>query len=1124
MRIGWLLVGLLILTTWAQAQNQKKGKRNPNRKKAVAETPIQLDGLPDWQNPQVTWINKEPARASAIAYPDAPTALKFADTALPLAQRRAGSPWYRSLNGKWKFNLAPMVNKRPANFFRPFFDDSKWKEIPVPSCWQFFTDDPAIYINIMKDSPAGCPWGHLAPPLIPDDKNPVGSYRKIFDVPNDWQGRQVILHFDGVESVFYVWVNGQKVGFNKDSRTPAEFNITPYLLRGEENVLAVEVYRFSDGSYLEDQDKWRLSGIFRDVYLYSHGDTHLSDFFVVAGLDGQYKNGTLDATVQLHQKSYNEHKLKVEFALSDAAGKAIELTPNAVDRAVSGLYGTGGMAMANFHAEVSDVHPWSAEDPYLYQLMITLKDSAGEVVEVIPWKVGFRTSEIKDGHFLVNGKAIYVKGVNRHEMDPDTGYTVSTESMIKDITLMKQYNVNTVRTCHYPDMPEWYDLCDRLGLYVIDEANIESHGIGYDPDKTLGNKPLWLKAHLDRTERMVERDKNHAAIVIWSLGNEAGDGTNFEATYAWIKGRDRSRPVQYERAELTAHTDIFCPMYHSIENMIKYAKTHTDRPLIQCEYAHAMGNSTGNFQDYWDAIEAYPMLQGGCIWDWVDQGLRAKAANGKEFWAYGGDFGPPGTAAEPVGNFNNNGLIRPDRTAGPGALEVKKAYQYIKVTPSDLPTAKVTVKNKYAFITTGFAQPSFEITADGKTIQQGELPKLALAPGESKEITIPIAKIVAEPGKEYYLKVSFALAQDTLWAPKGHVVAWDQFKLPVVTEPLTGPETVKDAVQVTESDDAVTVAGKDFTVKIGKKSGAIESLESKGTQLLAAPLVPNFWRVPTDNDRGNKLEKRCVTWKTAGPNRTVTECVARATAHVASVGVGGMLGDGKSAYKIKYEIFGNGDIRVGMLLSAAAGLPEIPRIGMQAAMPAAFDTMTWLGRGPQENYWDRKLGAAVGCYSGKAAELIHQYVRPEENGNRTDIRWVAFTDKDGKGLLAATAGKDFLEASAWPYTMADLEAGKHISDLPTRDTVTINIDHRQMGLGHDIRREPAAMGAAYPWDDAEAARMIAPFGDFHVSEMAGSQAEPRRGVIGNVDRARATRCWPGSPRQNPPALRPRLLH
>ncbi len=725
---------------------------------------------PDWENPENVGIRREPAHASMIIYPNSDAAFKNADAVIPLAQRREASTWYRSLNGQWKFNWVPRVDDRPVDFYKPGFDDSRWKSIRVPSNWQMQGYDVPIYVNMMR-SDDKCPWGRVDPPRIPHDKNPVGSYRRTFVLPEGWKGRQVLIHFDGVESAFYVWVNGNVAGFSKDCRTPAEFNITPFVQPGE-NLVAVEVYRYSDGSYLEDQDKWRMSGIFRDVYLYSTAALHIRDFFVHAGLDSLYRDGRFRLEAEIQNKNEERDQgIRMELALLDANEPSVlQLLRQQVRVPKSGVQ------KVEFSAVIPRVRTWSAEDPYLYQTILTLKDRRGNVIEVIPWRVGFRTVEIKNKRLLVNGKAIYIRGVNRHEIDPDSGQVVGHASMVKDIMLMKQHNINTDRTCHYPDVPEWYDLCDLYGLYLIDEANIESHGVGYDPKQTLANRPEWGKAHLDRTIRMVERDKNQSSVIIWSLGNEAGDGIHFKTDYAWIKRRDPSRPVQYERAELGAHTDIFCPMYMKIPAMIRYAEGKPDRPLIQCEYAHAMGNSEGNLQDYWDVIEKYPILQGGCIWDWVDQGLRKRDPDGRQYWAYGGDYGPPGTPSD--SNFCINGLIQPDRKTNPHINEVKKVYQPVKVYPVDLAKGRVRVFNKHFFLSLDYVQPFFEVTANGKVIQEGPLPRLSTGPRQEQEVSIPVKQVRSESGVEYFLKVGFALADDASWAPKGHVVAWDQFVLP----------------------------------------------------------------------------------------------------------------------------------------------------------------------------------------------------------------------------------------------------------------------------------------------------------------------------------------------------------
>lgn len=575
----------------------------------------------DWEDHRIIGRNKEPAHCTLMPFSNKMAALKG---------DRDGSPFFRLLNGSWRFHWVNKPADRPVEFYRPDYDVSGWDKIPVPSNWQMHGYGRPIYTNIRYPFPAN-------PPHIPNEYNPVGSYRREFTIPANWKARQTFLHFDGVESAFYLWVNGEKVGYSQGSRTPAEFNITGYLRPGQ-NVLAVEVYRFSDGSYLEDQDFWRLSGIFRDVYLFSTTDLHIRDFWICTELNEQYRNVALKVTTKI--KNYSQQPIEnyaIELDLFNNEG--VPISPKPLISFKMGDIAAGKESFSNFYTYIINPKKWSAELPNLYRALLTLKDEQGGIVEVVSCDVGFREVEIKNGQLTVNGKAIMVRGVNRHEHDPDTGHYVSVESMIRDIRLVKQSNINTVRASHYVNDPKWYELCDKYGLYVIDEANIESHGMGYKPKKTLGNKPEWKKAHLDRTIRMVERNKNHPSVIIWSLGNEAGDGVNFKATSDWIHQHDPTRPVHYEQAKEKPHTDIVCPMYASIGRIVKYAKSNPSRPLILCEYAHAMGNSVGNLQDYWDAIEAYPHLQGGCIWDWVDQGLRKRTPDGREFWAYGGDYG-----------------------------------------------------------------------------------------------------------------------------------------------------------------------------------------------------------------------------------------------------------------------------------------------------------------------------------------------------------------------------------------------------------------------------------------------------------------------------------------------------
>lgn len=991
---------------------------------SLAAPHAQASGNNDWENPEMIGQNKEPGHANLMVYPDGGTALKG---------NPETSPHFQSLNGRWKFHWVPRPEKRPVDFYKPAYDVGHWKEIPVPSNWQMHGYDFPHYTNIIY------PF-RKNPPYIRHEHNPIGSYRRTFSIPASWKERHVFLHFDGVDSAFYVWVNGEKVGYGQDSRTPAEFNITRYL-KPSTNVVAVEVYRFSDGAYLEDQDYWRLSGIYRDVYLFSVADLHVRDFRVVTQLDQDYRDAQLKLNVKVRNYGSATAAAQVEAALLDDSNKPV------LDLPVRKTEVSGQSEISlDFEQKVANPRKWSAEQPNLYKLILTLKDGSGEVVEVIPCAVGFREVEIKGGQLLVNGKAILIKGVNRHEHDPDLGHVPTREMMIKDIRLMKQSNINAVRTSHYPNTPEWYELCDRYGLYLVDEANIESHGMGYEPDQTLGNNPVWEKAHLDRIARMFERDKNHPSVIIWSLGNEAGDGVNFVKASQWLHEQDPTRPVQYERALQRPHTDIFVPMYATIEEIVRYAKTNPARPLILCEYAHAMGNSVGNLQDYWDVIESHNALQGGFIWDWVDQGLRKLTGDGKEFWAYGGDFGDKPTD----GNFCINGLVQPDRKPNPHLHEVRKVYQYIKAFPVDLARGKVRILNKYDFLNLDFADIRWEVAADGVTIEEGRLPKLSLAPGMEQEVTVPFGKPELMPGTEYWLKLSFALAEDTSWAASGHVVAWDQFQLPFDAPPPPKADiAAMPPLKLQESNDAVTVEGKNFAVRVGKHSGSLESFVFAGRELIAAPLAPNFWRAPIDNDIGNQMPKRLSVWWVAGPNREVRGVnPAQSSPQVVRVEVQTILPAGGSDYRNTYTIYGSGDVVVEAAFTARARLPELPRFGMQMAVPGEFDQMTWYGRGPHESYWDRKTGAAVGRYSGPVKDQVHVYVRPQETGNKTDVRWVALTDKEGAGLLAV--GMPLLSASAWPFTMEELERAEHTHELPLSGRhITLNLDYRQMGVGGD---------------------------------------------------------------------------
>lgn len=980
----------------------------------------------DWENPEIIGINKLPPHAAAMVYRDVKTALH---------SPREGSPFYKSLNGKWTFNWVEKPADRPVDFYRIDFDDSCWDDIKVPSNWQLEGYGTPIYLN--------SPYPFVKnPPFIQKHYNPVGSYRKEFTIPAEWSGRRIVLHFDGVESAFYLWINGEKAGYSQGSRTPAEFDITPYLKDGR-NLIAAEVYRWSDGSYLECQDFWRLSGIFCDVYLYTIPRLHIRDYEVMTDLDENYQDAALTVKAWIENHSNSGESPKLEIALLDAAMEPVGNQPFYKKRSPLIPIGEENLITADF--SVSSPLKWSAETPNLYHLLLTLRNSSGQILEVQTCRVGFREVEVREGQLLVNGRPVLLKGVNRHEHDPVTGHYVSTESMLKDIKLMKQFNINAVRTSHYPDHPTWYDLCDQYGIYLIDEANIESHGMGYHPDVTLGNNPEWKKAHLDRIQRMVERDKNHPSVIIWSMGNEAGDGINFEAASEWIHQRDPSRPVHYERAESRPHVDIVSPMYMRIEGLKEYASETRTRPLILCEYAHAMGNSVGNLQDYWDVIEAEPQLQGGFIWDWVDQALSKKTSDGREFFAYGGDFGDNWND----GNFLCNGLVQPDRRPNPHFYEVKKVYQYVDVKPVDAAAGLFQVHNKYDFLNLDFLIVSWEMTEDGRVIKEGAMDPIDLPAGGKKDITIPFQPPQPVPGAEYMLKISFSLAGPALWAPKGTVMAWDQFELPfrINTESKVDIASLP-ALELKNTETELAIHGDAFYIEISKESGALESFIFQDEPLITRPLLPNFWRAPTDNDEGNGMPTRQSVWKTAGFDQVVTEVTASKPAPAqAVVTVKTKLPPGGSVQTITYTVYGNGDILIDNSFEAAMDLPNLPRFGMQMGIPGRFRTMTWYGRGPHESYWDRKTSAAVGLYSGFISSLIHPYIRPQEVGNRTDVRWGAWTDEEGKGLLVA--GRPLLSISAWPFTMWALERAEHTFELHSSRYMTINIDWKQMGVGGD---------------------------------------------------------------------------
>jgi beta-galactosidase len=987
----------------------------------------------DWENPAMIGRNKEPAHCTYIPYADTEAAIK---------NNPSQSPYYFSLNGTWKFNWVKKPSERPVSFYKDSYIVSKWNDIVVPGNWELQGFGIPMYTNTDYLFPAN-------PPHIPHDYNPVGSYRRDFTIPDGWEKRQVFIHFGGVKSAMYVWVNSKEVGYSQGSKTPAEFNITKYLRKGK-NTVAVEVYRFSDGSYLEDQDYWKISGIERNVFLFSVPEVNIRDFHILADLDDGYKDGRLEVTAKVKNLLPTEAgKYNVQIELFDAQNEPVFDSPLSKEVNLGELE----EQEIRFEQSIEDPLKWTAETPSLYSLILSLKDNEGKIVEVVGSKTGFRKVEIKGGQLLVNGVPIMIKGVNRHEHEPETGRVVSEKYMVKDIQLMKRFNINAVRTSHYPDVPRWYELCDEYGLYVVDEANIESHGMGYNPDRTLGNNPEWKEAHLDRTISMVERDKNHPCIIIWSLGNEAGDGVNFGATYQWIKERDPSRPVQYERALTGPHTDIVCPMYRTIQHLEEYLRKGLEnRPLIMCEYAHAMGNSVGNLQDYWDFFDKHKELQGGFIWDWVDQGLLKTNEEGEEFWAYGGDYGPPDTPSDR--NFCINGLVFPDRKMHPHLWEVKKVYQYIKVRPVDLRKGEVEIFNRYDFTNLTTVEMEWTIIGDDELIAEGKFPKLDVIPHHSKAIRLPFPEIKPSPGVEYFLKLSFSLKDEAPPIPKGYEVAWEQYKLPFYE---SGPKidlSQSSELTLDKTGEFFRINGQNITINVDKNTGEITSYVFHGTELIKTGPVPNFWRAPTDNDFGWGMPRQLGIWRDAAAKRTVDKVtINKINTREIQINIATTLPTASAKYYTTYRILGSGDIIINNSFEPAnTNLPEMPRFGMKMIIPVEFENIAWYGRGPHENYWDRKTGAAVGVYSGKVIDQYHPYIRPQENGNKTDVRWVALTDNKGTGLLAL--GLPLLSISALPFMDEDFDPGlekqqRHTFHVKKRDLITLKLDYKQMGVGGD---------------------------------------------------------------------------
>ena len=991
--------------------------------------------VPDWENPQLIAIDRLPMHARGVPYADEATALK----------RDPGrSPWAISLDGQWRFHLAPNPTTLPDGFSDESFDASGWDEIAVPGNWTMQGYDRPIYCNVKMPIPN-------TPPHVPADDNPTGLYRRTFDLPAAWAGRRIILRFGGVDSAFYVWVNGQRVGFSKDSRLPAEFDITDVARPGS-NTVVTEVIRWSDASFLEDQDMWRNAGMYRSIGVYALPQVHVADVFAKPALDPSLRSGRLTVVARLGGAVEQASGCRVEMQLFDADGAPV------FDAYVGAAFSFAEHLAPQVTLEQLVAAPrlWSHETPNLYTLVVVLRDAAGQAVQYESCRVGFRRVEVRERQLLINGKPLYIRGVNRHEFDEVHGKVITRESMIADIRLMKQNHFNAVRTSHYPNDERWYDLCDEYGLYVWDEANIETHSL-YN---RLCHDPAWRDAFLERGARMVERDKNHPSVVIWSLGNESGYGPNHDAIAGWIRGYDPSRPIHYEGATAPnwsggrLATDLVCPMYPSIDRIVDFARNVDDpRPLIMCEYSHAMGNSVGNLREYWEAIESTPGLQGGFIWDWVDQGILQTTDDGRRYWAYGGDFGDTINDM----NFCLNGLVFPDRTPHPALSEARKLFQPVAVVAQDAASGWFQVTNRRDFTTLADLRGTWELAVEGEVVQTGTLPTLKTAPGASERLHLPYRLPRAPAGAECFLTIRFARAAAGAWSAAGEEVAWEQFALPTLAMASPAPALPAGPLTVTQTAERVIVTGSRFAAEFDRTSGALVRLERDGVRLLDDGPHLNVWRAATDNDgfkwNADEPGKLLQRWLAAGLNRLdarlsafeVTQpepdrLIARVERVVQAAGIEAGFRQIETV-----TVHGDGTIRFDEQVVSFGDLPPLPRLGLRLVMPAGFESFTWFGRGPGETYPDRKAGAAIGLYSSSVDDQHEPYIMPQEHGNRTDVRWVALRDSQGRGLLMV--GEPLLQASVSHYTADDLYAAMHTIDLVRRPEVYVSLDLLQSGLG-----------------------------------------------------------------------------
>ncbi len=995
----------------------------------------------EWRDPSVNEVNRAPMHASFFAYANSEEAG---------AAIMEDSANYLTLNGLWRFNWVCDSSERPVGFWETGFDDSPWDVLPVPALWELNGYGDPVYVNI------GWAWkGHYEsqPPFVPEENNHVGSYRKTVNVPEGWAGKEIIAHFGSVTSNLYLWINGRFVGYSEDSKLEAEFDVTEYVNAGE-NVFAMQVFRWCDGTYLEDQDFMRYAGIARDCYLYAREKGGIRDIRVTPDLDGDYQDGSLAVTVT------TADECDVNFALKDGDGNVVAEKP---------VSGKGGLAV---ELDVANPLKWTAETPYLYTLEVT-SSLEGRTLEVIPVKTGFRKVEIRDAQLLVNGQPVLFKGADRHEMDPDGGYVVSRERMLQDITIMKGMNINAVRTCHYPDDWYWYELCDKYGIYLVAEADVESHGMGYD-DKTLAKEESYRLAHLQRNMRHVQRNFNHPSIVVWSMGNEAGNGPNFYACYEWIKNEDHSRPVQYERAQMDWDTDIYCPMYTSHERCREYCESNPEKPLILCEYAHSMGNSGGGFKEYWELIREYPAFQGGFVWDFVDQSPRWTGKDGAVIYAYAGDWNDYDNNDDR--NFLDNGLISPDRRYNPHAFEARYFYQPVWTTDVDLKKGLVDVYNEHFFRDLSNYYLEWSVLADGRAVQKGMVYDLNAAPQQTQRLALGYDAESLPKGKELMLNLEYKLKRAEPLLEAGHVISYQQLCMePYVYAPAEVVSKTAGTPEVTNEGGLITICGEGFEIDFNSDN-FICGYVVNGKSLMAegSCLRPNFWRATIDNDKFFRIRHMFDAWMNPAVELSETHCyvengtvVVRASYDMAEV---------KGVLVLEYVVNNVGEIQVTQSFDATEGadVSGMFRFGMRMDMPQSYDTVEYYGRGPWENYPDRLSSSLVGLYRQSVEEQFYPYIRAQETGTKSDLRWWSVLNVGGEGLMFRSDGP--FSASALDYTQESLDYGMdnntHSTEIPKAGMTCLCIDKVQRGLG--FMMPPALPQYSVDYEDREFRFVIQP--------------------------------------------------